>query len=229
MCGFIGAVLVHSSVDAALGYGVTEIGPRWRQRMPAAISRRQTLLAKWAVSAVVTPVLVGIMLVVSTGILGMSAPHLWELWAFAAFAAFVIALGTLALLAAFGAPGQLVAMLIFIYLALASSGGTIPIEALPGSLRFVANFEPLRQVLDGVRSILYFGASGDAGLTRGLVMTTIGMFLWLAVGVAVTSWYDARGRERLDPALLSYIQSSIDEYRGLDEEGGGAPLQGAAS
>jgi hypothetical protein len=27
MCGFLGAVLVNSSIDAALGYGTTEIGP----------------------------------------------------------------------------------------------------------------------------------------------------------------------------------------------------------
>ena len=39
-------------------------------------------------------------------------------------------------------------------LALASSGGTVPVQALPSLLRFAANFEPLRQILDGVRAIL---------------------------------------------------------------------------
>ncbi len=35
MCGFLGAILVHTTVDSALGYGVTEIGPKWSQRMPS--------------------------------------------------------------------------------------------------------------------------------------------------------------------------------------------------
>ena len=67
-----------------------------------------------------------------------------------------------ALFAALGSLGQLVAMLLFVYLALASSGGTIPLQALPW-------FVPLRRQLraaapgasTGSASILYFGASGD--------------------------------------------------------------------
>ncbi len=171
MCGFLGAILVHTTVDGALGYGVTEIGPKWSQRMPVAISRVHTLLSKWAVALVLVPILTGILLLVSVGLLGMNAPDVWELWLFTSFAGIAIAAGTLALFAALGSLGQLIAMLLFIYLALASSGGTIPLQALPSPLRFVANFEPLRQVLDGVRSILYFGASGAAGLTRGVLLT----------------------------------------------------------
>ncbi|HXZ61505.1 MAG TPA: ABC transporter permease, partial [Acidimicrobiales bacterium] len=219
MSGFMGAILVHTTVDAALGYGVTEIGPRWRQRMPVAISRWRTLLAKWIVAVVVEPVLTGILLLVSIGLLGMNAPSSWELWLFTSFAAVVIALGTLALFAALGSLGQLVAMLLFIYLALASSGGTIPIQALPSALRFVANFEPLRQVLDGVRALLYFGGAWDAGLTRGVVMTSVGLVLWLVVGWAVTTWYDRTGRDRLEPEILEYVHRSAQAYTA----GGGAP------
>jgi len=76
MCGFLGAVLVNSSIDAALGYGTSEIGPRWRQRMPAAISRWQTLLAKWSVALVTVPILTGILLLVAVGLLHMNAPML---------------------------------------------------------------------------------------------------------------------------------------------------------
>ena len=50
MCGFIGATIVNSSVDAALGYATSETGPWWRQRLPRPITRWQTLLAKWAVA-----------------------------------------------------------------------------------------------------------------------------------------------------------------------------------
>jgi YhgE/Pip-like protein len=212
MCGFLGAILVHTTVDGALGYGVTEIGPRWSQRMPVSISRWHTLLSKWAVAAVVTPVLTGILLLVAVGLLNMDAPEVGLLWVFTSFAGIAIALGTLALLAALGALGQMVAMLLFIYLALASSGGTIPLQALPTTLRFAANFEPLRQVLDGVRAILYFGGAGDAGLTRGFVMAAIGLVLWLVVGYAVTTWYDRRGLDRLQPELLEFMHQSASAY-----------------
>jgi YhgE/Pip-like protein len=219
MCGFLGAILVHTTVDAALGYGVTEIGPKWSQRMPVAISRRHTLLSKWVVALVLVPILTGILLLVSVGMLGMNAPYVWELWLFTSFAGIAIAAGTLALFAALGSLGQLIAMLLFIYLALASSGGTIPLQALPGPFRFVANFEPLRQVLDGVRSILYFGASGPAGLTRGLVLTAIGLVFWLLVGVAITSWYDGRGKDRMRPEMLAYVQEYAASYRARGEGG----------
>ena len=213
MCGFLGAILVHTTVDSALGYGVTEIGPKWSQRMPVAISRVHTLLSKWVVALVLVPILTAILLVVSIGLLGMNAPYVWELWLFCSFAGIAIAAGTLALFAALGSLGQLIAMLLFIYLALASSGGTIPLQALPSPLRFVANFEPLRQVLDGVRSILYFGASGAAGLTRGVLLTAIGLVFWLLVGLAVTRWYDRSGRDRMGPELMAFVHQSAATYR----------------
>jgi len=212
MCGFLGAILVNSTVDSALGFATTEIGPKWRQRAPVRISRWQTLLAKWLMALVLSPVLTGVMLLVAVGITKLDAPNVWELWLFTSFAAIVIALGTLTLFAALGTLGQLVAMLAFIYLALASSGGTIPLEALPPVLKFVANFEPLRQVLDGVRAILYFNAAGDAGLDRGLLLTGIGLIFWLVLGVTVTRWYDRRGMHRIEPEILDYVTRSAREY-----------------
>ncbi len=212
MCGFLGAILVNSTIDAGLGYGTTEIGPKWRQRPPVAISRWHTLMAKWVVALVAVPILTGILLVVAVGILNMDAPYVGLLWVFCSFAGVVIATGTLALFAVLGTLGQLVAMLLFVYLALASSGGTIPLQALPPAFRFVANFEPLRQVLDGVRAILYFGAAGDAGLTRGLVLTGIGLVFWVSVGFAVTRWYDHKGLDRIQPDLLEFVQRSAASY-----------------
>jgi YhgE/Pip-like protein len=212
MCGFLGAVLVNSSIDAALGYSTSEIGPRWRQRMPAAISRWQTLLTKWSVALAAVPILTGILLLVAVGLLHMNAPSAVGLWLYMSFAGIAIAAGTLALFAAFGALGQLLAMLLFVYLALASSGGTIPVQALPSFFRFAASFEPLRQVLGGVRAILYFNAQGDAGLTRGLVLTTAGLIFWLIAGAAVTRWYDRRGMDRLQPDVLEFVQRSASAY-----------------
>ena len=104
MCGFLGAILINTTVDAALGYGTTEIGPKWSQRLPVAISRWHTLMAKWVVALVVVPVLVGVLLLVAVGLLGMNAPFIGVLWLFASFAAITIAFGTLVLFAALGAP-----------------------------------------------------------------------------------------------------------------------------
>jgi YhgE/Pip-like protein len=232
MCGFLGAVLVNSSIDAALGYGTTEVGPRWRQRVPVAISRWQTLLTKWLVALVAVPILTGVLLLVSAGLMHMNAPHAGQLWLFMSFAGIAIAAGTLALFAAFGAIGQLLAMLLFVYLALASSGGTVPVQALPSFFRFAAGFEPLRQVLGGVRSILYFNAQADAGLARGLVLTAAALVCWLLVGVAVTKWYDRRGMDRLQPDTLEFLQRSAVAYAtrapgpaASAAPGGGAPAQ----
>jgi YhgE/Pip-like protein len=212
MCGFLGAVLVNSTVDSALGYASNEVGPRWQQRAPVPISRWQTLLAKWLFALGVVPVLTTVMLVVAIALLHMDASHIPILWIFTVLAALAVAAGTLALFAALGALGQLVAMLVFIYLALASSGGTTPLQALPPTLRFAANFEPLRQILDGVRAILYFDASGPAGLTRGFIMSVVGLAFWLVIGIAVTVWYDRRKLYRMHPELLAYINESVRGY-----------------
>jgi YhgE/Pip-like protein len=213
MCGFLGATIVNTSVDAYLGYAVSEVGPWWRQRLPQPITRWHTLLAKWIVALGVMPVLTALLLTVAAGILRMDAPHLWYLWLFASFAAVVIAIGTLVFFAALGTLGQLLALIVFVYLALASSGGTVPLQALSGFYRFVANFEPLRQILDGVRAILYFNAAADAGLARGLTLTAIGLGFWVVVGAAVTKWYDHKGLHRLQPELLEYVQRSAEAYQ----------------
>jgi YhgE/Pip-like protein len=53
-CGFLGAVIVGTSIDAVLGYAATEVGPMWRQRQPVPISRVQTLISKWVMAAGLT-------------------------------------------------------------------------------------------------------------------------------------------------------------------------------
>jgi ABC-type multidrug transport system permease subunit len=146
-------------------------------------------------------------------ILGMDSPDTLSLWLLCWFSAMVIAIGTLVLFAALGTLGQLVALLVFVYLALASSGGTVPLDALSGFFRFVANFEPLRQILDGVRAILYFDGRGDAGLTRAWVASGIGLVLWVSLGLLVTMWYDHKRLYRMPPDLMGYIDRAVADYR----------------
>ncbi len=199
MCGFLTAIIVNTNVDSALGYATNELGPRWRQKPLQRITRWQTLLAKWVIAVPLTLLTTGALMVVAAGILRMDAPHWFELWMYAWFAAVTIAAGTLVFFAALGALGQLLALLTFVYLGLASSGGTIPIQALGSFFRFVAEFEPLRQIVSAVRAILYFDAAGDAGLDRSLVLTSIGLVCWIVVGTAVTLWYDKKGLDRMPP------------------------------
>jgi YhgE/Pip-like protein len=212
-CGFIGATIVNSSVDVALGYATTETGPWWRQRRPVPINRWQTLIVKWAIAAPLTGIMTGIFLLVAVAGLGLNAPHAGLLWLLAWLCAASVAAGTLVLFAVLGTIGQLVGLLIFVYAGLASAGGTAPIEALPTGLRWLAQVEPLRQVLAGTRAILYFNAQADAGLTRSVAAAAAGLVFWLIAGAAIVRWYDAKGLYRIDPELLAYVNTSADTYR----------------
>jgi YhgE/Pip-like protein len=209
MAVFIGATLINSSIDAALGYSSTELGPRWQQRRPVLINRRQTLLIKWVTAAIASPVLTGLLMLISVVGLGMHAPDWLLLWGLLALTALMISTGTLALLAGFGSIGQLLAMILLVYLSLASSGGTVPIQALPGVFRVVGHVEPLRQVLSGTRAILYFGARGDAGLTHSLIVVACELVFWMIVGAAFTSWYDHKRLDRISPDLINYIGDMV--------------------
>ena len=213
MAGFLCATIVNTAVDSVLGYAANEVGPRWSQRVPRRITRWQTLVAKWVISVLLTLLFTGLLMVVAVGLLRLDAPHWPVLWMYGWFAAAVVAIGTLTLFAALGAPGQLVALIVFVYLALASSGGTVPLQALPGFERFVASFEPLRQILGAVRAVIYFNGTGDAGLDRGLLLTSVGLVFWVAVGAVATIWYDKAGLQRIDPELLGYIEASANAYR----------------
>jgi YhgE/Pip-like protein len=211
MAGFVGATIVNSSVDGALGYATSDIGPRWRQRRPVPISRRRTLFTKWAVVTVLVPILAAVLLLVAVGGLGMYAPHVLSLWLLFCLAGLMVAFGTLALLAAFGSIGQLLAMLVLVYLSLASSGGTVPLQALPGFFKWVGQVEPLRQVLGGARSILYFNAQADAGLTHSVTVLAIELVCWSLVGLAVTSWYDHKKLYRISPEIIGFVSRTISQ------------------
>jgi YhgE/Pip-like protein len=212
LCGFVGATIVNSVVDSALGYATTETGPRWRQRQPVPINRWQTLLIKYALIFVLAAVATAVMLLVAWGV-GMDMPYPWLLWVFTWLCALSAGVGMISLFAAAGTYGQLLGLLLFVYAGLASAGGTVPVEALPGPLRLLSYAEPLRQVLAGTRSILYFNAQGVAGLTRGTVAASAGLLFWLVVGAIVVRWYDRKGFYRLQPEVLAHVDKAIKDYR----------------
>jgi len=225
LSGFVGAGIVNAVVDSALGYATTELGPRWSQRQPVPINRWQTLLIKWSLIAVLTGVLTAVMLLVAWAV-GLDLPYPWVLWPFIWLCAASVGIGTIALLAMIGNYGQLLALLVFIYSGLASAGGTVPIEALPPFLRQLSYIDPLRQILSGTRSILYFNAQGVAGLTRGTVAASAGLVFWLIVGAVVVRWYDGKGLYRLQPEVLAHVGQAIADYH-AKQAAAGAPEQPA--
>jgi uncharacterized phage infection (PIP) family protein YhgE len=164
------------------------------------------------VIVVVTAVLPAVMLLVAWGV-GMDMPYPWLLWVFTWLCAVSVGIGTIALFAMAGNYGQLIGLLVFVYAGLASAGGTVPVEALPGFLRALSYVEPLRQVLAGTRSILYFNAQGVAGLTRGTVAAAAGLVFWLVVGGFVVRWYDRKGFYRLRPEVLAHVDNAVKDYR----------------
>jgi YhgE/Pip-like protein len=210
IAGFVGATLINASVDSGLGYASSQLGPRFKQRRPVAINRRRTFLVKWAIAAVAAPVLTGIVVLVAVGILGMYAPNVLLLWGLLTLAALMIATGTLALIAIFGSIGQLLAMILLIYLSIASAGGTVPPQALPGVLSTIGHVEPLRNTLMGTRAILYFGARGDAGLSTSLLVLVCEIAFWAALGITATYWYDHKRLDRISPEVIGYIGDTVD-------------------
>jgi len=199
LAGFLGGNVISNAVDTSLGYADNEIGP-WHTRRPTVpINRTQTLLLKMAMTAGITVVTVTLVMVATIAILGMDATHIPLLWIFSYCASLAVGLGVQAINAAFGGIGQLVSMFVFIVLGLPSSGATVPLQAVPGFYRFLSHFEPMRQLSDGVRAVLYFDARGDAGLTRSWTMIAIGTALALLFGFAMTRYYDRKGHKRLTP------------------------------
>lgn len=197
LAAFVGGNIINNGVDAGLGYTDNEIGP-WHSRRPTVpISRTQTLLLKMIMSAGIAVLTTSLTMIATIAILGMDASHIPLLWIFSYCASLAVGLGVQAINAAFGGIGQIVSMFVFVALALPSSGATVPLEAVPGFYRFLALFEPFRQVAGGVRAILYFNARADAGLTRGWVMIAIGFALALAFGFSMTQYYDRKGLRRL--------------------------------
>jgi YhgE/Pip-like protein len=218
--GFLGGSIVNSSVDAYLGYGVTEIGLRWRQRRPAPISRWQTLIVKWVIAAVLAGLMTGLMLLFAAGVFRMDTPNPALLWLLTWLAAASVAEGTIVLFAVLGASfGQLLGILLFVYAGLASAGGTVPLQALPVFFGALAQAEPLRQILDGTRAILYFNAQADAGLTRSVAAAAAGLVFWLVAGTMLVRFYDRRGLSRIAPQLVEFAADAADQYKSRNAHG----------
>ncbi|MFI5777270.1 YhgE/Pip domain-containing protein [Nocardia sp. NPDC051570] len=195
--GFTSSTLINVGVDTVLANDQT-------------LSRWRALLFKWALIAVVALVMAGCYQLIASA-LGMPIDHRLALFCFSTFASLAVGMTALANLAvvatvasALRLPvlnnlGTPINMLAFIALGLPSSGAIMPIQAVPRLYGALAEFEPMHQVYLGVRSILYFDALAAAGLTRALVMCTVGVVFAVVVGVLTTLGYE-RWQARQAPA-----------------------------
>ncbi|WP_327430299.1 SNG1 family protein [Streptomyces sp. NBC_01236] len=195
--GMLSANVISGQVDHALGYTHNDMGPRRLHRPLIRATRVQTLAISSTLMTGLSLLVGTLVMVGAVGIMGMDASHLPLLWLYSVCAIAVTGIGAITLLAVFGTPGMLVVTLVFIGMAVPTAGATTPLQALPGFYRFLAEFEPLRQITGGIRSILYYDAQGDAGLTRGWVMLAAGLVAAALFGFGVLGWYDRKGLHRI--------------------------------
>ncbi|WP_062991412.1 YhgE/Pip domain-containing protein [Nocardia anaemiae] len=195
LAGFTGAMVINGMVDSSLGFAPTEFGPWYVHYPPTPISRLGTLLLKWGVITGTAPVVAGIFMAVGHW-LGMPIERPLLLFLYSTLAIIAVGVTALSIVSALGTAGLLVNLILFIVLGLPSSGGTIPIEAIPKSVAWLADFEPMHQVYLGIRAILYFDADGSAGLSRAIWMTLLGLVIGLVLGGVVTRYYDRKELHR---------------------------------
>ncbi|MFI2364392.1 ABC transporter permease [Promicromonospora sp. NPDC019610] len=190
LIGFIGASLVGPLVDSAVGFLPSEVGPLVQRRPYLHVSRPGTLLTKLAILTAAAPLAALVAQLVATGPVGVPVADPVMLWLFST--AVVAAIGTSALtvFAIFGSGiGSLVNTVFFIALSMTSSGGTVPLEAVPPFFRWISVVEPFRPVVDGIRSLFYFQGSADAGLADAWVSVGVGGSAGIVLGLAVTYLY----------------------------------------
>ncbi|MFC4377171.1 YhgE/Pip domain-containing protein [Nocardia halotolerans] len=199
LAGMVGAMVIHTMIDAQFGFVPTEYGPWFVHYPTSSISRFHTLLIKWGVSAVVA-VVVSLVFLLSAELIGMPIDNPLALFLYSVLAMIAVGWTGLMTLAALGSAGLLVNLVLFVILGLPSSGGTVPIEATPTYLTWLAEFEPMHQVFLGVRSILYFDSNYSAGLDRGIWMALLGIVIAVVAGTLITRYYDYRGMHRQNSA-----------------------------
>lgn len=197
VCGMLSANVISGQVDHALGYTHNDMGPLRLHRPLIRATRVQTLAIAATLMAGLSLLMGSLVMAGAVGLMGMHAAHLPLLWLYSVCTIAVSGIGALTLLAVFGTPGMLVVTLVFIGMAVPTANATTPIQALPGFYRFLAEFEPLRQITGGIRSILYYDAQADAGLTRGWVMMAVGLAAAALFGFGMTTWYDRKGLHRI--------------------------------
>ncbi|WP_159674792.1 ABC transporter permease [Streptomyces mexicanus] len=193
--GLLPASLLTMLVDARLGYVPLEIGPRRLLKPIVAIARSSTFLAKAVIGAVMGFAAGAVVAAVGLASVDLGAQAPGRLVVFCGLACAAVTLLTLALFAVFGAPGQILALLVATLIGIPLSGGAIPPEALPAGLDTLGRLLPARHVVEGVRSLLFYGGDARQLTTAWLVMGAYA-FGSVLLGLLGSHFYDRRGYRR---------------------------------
>ncbi|MCD7100698.1 DUF3533 domain-containing protein [Pseudoclavibacter sp. 13-3] len=195
LAGFTGSMAASTVIDSMLGATPSEMGPAYGFQPFAGLSRLRTLALKWGVMTLISLVVATLFVIISQAV-GMPVDHPWTLWCLSLLMILAVSLVAQTVQALLGSAGLLLNLFIFIILGLPSSGGTVPLEALPGFFRWLAGFEPLHQIYVGVRSVLFYDAAWDAGLGHAVVTGSSAIVVALIIGVVGMRFYDRHGDSR---------------------------------
>jgi YhgE/Pip-like protein len=175
LAGFTGAMIISALLDARLGFIPLEIGPLALHVHVAPFGRLQTLARKWVVTLVTAPLVSGLCLLVAD-MIGVTGYDPWHMFWFSNLV--IVAVGVCAhtIIAAIGNAGLLVNLVLFVVLGIPTSGGATPTQMLPQVFIAIGTLQPMHQAYLGLRSIMFFDSSWDAGL---------GHAVWVLGGWAV--------------------------------------------
>lgn len=192
LAGLMGAAVVFFAVRSLAG----TLASRGRPASNAGLWTAR-LLVCFAYAALVAAVEMW----VAFGLLGVEHDAgAAEVWVFLALAVAATLAATMLLAAVLGPAGIGAAAVLTVLLGLVSSGGNAPLESLPAFYRAYADWLPLRYVIDGLRSLLFYdGGLGAAGLEGGWRDS-----LWLFGG----GRFEAAGLEDAVWVLLAYLAGS---------------------
>ncbi|EYT63304.1 membrane protein [Dietzia sp. UCD-THP] len=195
LAGFTGAMIISAVLDARLGFIPLEIGPLALHVHVAPFGRLQTLARKWAVTLVTAPLVSGLTLLVAH-VIGVTGYDPWHLFWFSNLV--IVAVGVCAhtIIAAIGNAGLLVNLVVFVVLGIPTSGGATPTQMLPQVFVVIGNLQPMHQAYLGIRSVMFFDSSWDAGLGHAVWVLGGWAVAGLLAGVVITLLYERMGMRR---------------------------------
>jgi hypothetical protein len=134
--------------------------------------RRPSRTGLWTIRLIVGLVygalVAGAELWVAFGLLGVEhEASTAQVYLFVALATAAAASVTMLFAVVFGAAGIGISAVLNVILGLVSSGGLAPVDALPPFYQAYADWLPLRYVIDGLRSLLFYDGSLDAARLEG--------------------------------------------------------------
>lgn len=195
LAGFTGAMIISALLDARLGFIPLEIGPLALHVHVAPFGRLQTLVRKWVVTLVTAPLVSGLCLLVAD-IIGITGYDPWHMFWFSNLVILAVGVCAHTIIAAIGNAGLLVNLVVFVVLGIPTSGGATPTQMLPQVFVAIGTFQPMHQAYLGLRSIMFFDSSLEAGLGHAVWVLGGWLVAGLVVGVVVTLAYERMGMRR---------------------------------